>query len=69
MIDRVAKAQKAADDARLKALRDYAAELGKIGTGGVSGVISGSKGTNATTGGGSVLGGKSAAQLAQEAAL
>jgi hypothetical protein len=69
MIDRVAKAQKAADDARLKALQDYAAELGKIGTGGVSGVISGSKGTNATTGGGSVLGGKSAAQLAQEAAL
>jgi hypothetical protein len=69
MIDRIAKAQKEADDARLKALQDYAAQLGKIGTGGVSGVISGSKGTNATTGGGSVLGGKSAAQLAQEAAL
>ena len=34
MIDRIAKAQKAADDARLKALQDYAALLGKIGTGG-----------------------------------
>jgi hypothetical protein len=32
MIDRVAKAQKAADDARMKALQDYAAALGKIGT-------------------------------------
>jgi hypothetical protein len=31
MIDRVAKAQKAADDARMKALQDYAAALGKIG--------------------------------------
>ena len=34
MIDRVAKAQKAADDARLKALQEYIALLGKIGTGG-----------------------------------
>jgi hypothetical protein len=34
MIDRVAKAQKAADEARLKALQDYIALLGKIGTGG-----------------------------------
>ena len=34
MIDRVAKAQKAADDARLKALQEYVALLGKIGTGG-----------------------------------
>jgi hypothetical protein len=32
MIDRIAKAQKAADDARMKALQDYAAALGKIGT-------------------------------------
>jgi hypothetical protein len=31
MIDRVAKAQKAADDARLKALQEYAAALGKVG--------------------------------------
>jgi hypothetical protein len=37
MIDRVAKAQKAADDARLKALQEYAALLGKIGTGGNTG--------------------------------
>jgi hypothetical protein len=36
MIDRVAKAQKAADDARLKALQEYAAALGRIGTGGTS---------------------------------
>ena len=42
MIDRVAKAQKAADDARLKALQEYAAALGRIGTGGgaVGGVTS-----------------------------
>ena len=45
MIDRVAKAQKAADDARLKALQEYAAALGRIGTGGTS------------VGGGSVSGG------------
>jgi len=32
MIDRVAKAQKAADDARLKALQEYIALLGKVGT-------------------------------------
>lgn len=31
MIDRVAKAQKAADDARLKALQDYIALLGRVG--------------------------------------
>ena len=37
MIERIAKAQKAADDARLKALQDYAALLGKIGTGGNTG--------------------------------
>ncbi len=34
MIDRVAAAQKKADDARLKALQDYIALLGKVGTGG-----------------------------------
>ena len=33
MIDRIARAQKAADDARLKALQDYAAALKKVGTG------------------------------------
>jgi len=32
MIDRIAKAQKLADDARMRALQDYAAALGKIGT-------------------------------------
>ena len=32
MIDRVAKAQKAADDARLKALQDYIALLGRVGS-------------------------------------
>lgn len=42
MIDRVAAAQKKADDARLKALQEYAAALGRIGTGGgsVGGVTS-----------------------------
>jgi hypothetical protein len=34
MIDRVAKAQKIADDARLKALQDYIALLSKVGSGG-----------------------------------
>lgn len=34
MIDRVARAQKAADDARLNALKEYIALLGKVGTGG-----------------------------------
>ena len=34
MIDRVAKAQKLADDARLRALQEYIALLGKVGTGG-----------------------------------
>ena len=32
MIDRIARAQKAADDARLKALQEYVAALGKVGT-------------------------------------
>ena len=32
MIDRIAKAQKAADDARLKSLQEYIALLGKVGT-------------------------------------
>jgi hypothetical protein len=64
MIDRVAKAQKAADDARLKALQEYAAALGKIGT--ASSLAS-------TTSGGPTSGGptdgKSATQLAADAAL
>jgi hypothetical protein len=42
MIERIAKAQKAADDARLKALQDYAALLGKIGTGGNTGGLTSS---------------------------
>lgn len=37
MIDRVAKAQKAADDARMKALQEYAAALAKISGGGGGG--------------------------------
>ena len=37
MIDRVAKAQKAADDARLKALQEYINLLSKVGTGGSTG--------------------------------
>ena len=65
MIDRIAKAQKAADDARLKALQDYAATLGKIGSASITGVITG----NAKGGVAGATGGKSAAQLAQEAAL
>jgi hypothetical protein len=59
MIDRVAKAQKAADDARLKALQDYAAALGKIGT----------ASSLASTTSGGPADGKSATQLAQDAAL
>jgi hypothetical protein len=42
MIERVAAAQKKADDARLKALQDYAALLGKIGTGGNTGGLTSS---------------------------
>ena len=37
MIDRVAKAQKAADEARLKALQEYINLLGKVGTGSSTG--------------------------------
>jgi hypothetical protein len=43
MIERVAAAQKRADDARLKALQEYAAALGRIGTGG--GAVGGVTGT------------------------
>jgi hypothetical protein len=50
MIDRVAKAQKAADDARLKALQEYAAALGRIGTGG--GAVGGVTGTTPGSAGG-----------------
>ena len=42
MIDRVAAAQKKADEARLKALQDYIALLGKIGTGGNTGGLTSS---------------------------
>jgi hypothetical protein len=42
MIDRVAKAQKLADDARLKALQDYIALLGKVGSGGNTGGLTSS---------------------------
>ena len=37
MIDRIAKAQKEADDARLKALQQYINLLGTVGTGGSAG--------------------------------
>jgi hypothetical protein len=40
MIDRVAAAQKVADDARLKALQDYIALLGKVGTTASSNLLS-----------------------------
>jgi hypothetical protein len=36
MIERIARAQKAADDARLKSLQDYLALLGRVGTGGLT---------------------------------
>lgn len=50
MIDRVAKAQKAADEARLKALQEYINLLGKVGTGSSTGGGGGAGGG----GGGSV---------------
>jgi hypothetical protein len=62
MINRVAAAQKAADDARLKALQEYAAALSKIGS---ASTILGGDGAK----GGSPLVGKTAEQLAQDAAL
>jgi len=49
MIDRVAAAQKAADDARLKALQEYINLLNKIGGGGSSGLTN-IGGTNFVTG-------------------
>ena len=49
MIDRVAKAQKAADDARLASLQAYIALLNKVGTGG------GAAGLGGTSGGVGVL--------------
>ena len=42
MIDRVAAAQKKADEARLKALQDYIMLLGKVGTGGNTGGLTSS---------------------------
>ena len=59
MIERVAAAQKRADDARLKALQEYAAALGKIGT---------SASTDGVAKDGT-FGAKSAEQLAADAAL
>jgi hypothetical protein len=59
MIDRVAKAQKAADDARLKALQEYAAALGKIGGGGPAsgGPASGGPASGGPASGGPASGG------------
>ena len=52
MIDRVAAAQKKADEARLKALQDYINLLGKVGGGGGGGTsgLTNIKGTNFVTG-------------------
>lgn len=50
MIDRIAKAQKAADDARLKALQEYINLLGKVGTPGSPGSAGGSFGGSNTPG-------------------
>ena len=65
MIDRVAKAQKAADDARLKSLQDYIAQLNRMPT--VGGLGGGPTGGGPT--GNKPLGGKTAFELEQEAAL
>ena len=54
MIDRVAKAQKLADDARLKALQEYIALLGKVGTGTGAGAGAGGGGAGGGGGPGSV---------------
>jgi hypothetical protein len=80
MIDRVAKAQKAADEARLKSLQDYIAQLNRMPT--VGGLGGGPTGGGPTGGGptgggptgggptgGKPLGGKTAFELEQEAAL
>jgi hypothetical protein len=75
MIDRVAKAQKAADEARLKSLQDYIAQLNRMPTvGGLGGGPAGGGplGGGPTGGGptgGKPLGGKTAFELEQEAAL
>lgn len=50
MIDRIAKAQKAADDARLKALQEYINLLGKVGAPGAAGSAGGSYGGSNTPG-------------------
>ncbi len=60
MIDRVAAAQKRADDARLKALQEYVALLGKVGTDAGAG-----KGTGGGGGGGGSGSGSSVAALSQ----
>jgi hypothetical protein len=61
MIDRVAAAQKRADDARLKALQEYVALLGKVGTGAGAGTGAGGGGG----GGGGSGSGSSVATLSQ----
>jgi hypothetical protein len=62
MIDRVAEAQKKADDARLKALNDYAAALGRVGSGG--GGAGGSLGLEDLRGKSGALGGLAAGVIA-----
>jgi hypothetical protein len=49
MIDRIAKAQKAADDARLSALQAYIALLAKVGTGGGAAGLGGGGGQGVLT--------------------
>ena len=57
MIDRIAKAQKAADDARLKALQEYINLLSKVGTSGSAGSGGGGAGGAGGAGGGGGGGG------------
>lgn len=68
MIDRVAKAQKAADDARLKALQEYINLLGKVGTGGSTGGGGGGAGGGGGSGGGNLTVATYASVAAKEAA-
>jgi len=68
MIDRVAKAQKAADDARLKALQEYINLLGKVGTGGSAGGGGGGAGGGGGSGGGNLTVATYASVAAKEAA-
>ena len=68
MIDRVAKAQKAADDARLKALQEYINLLGKVGTGGSAGGGGGGAGGGGGSGGDNATLATYASVAAKEAA-